>query len=91
MGGNRSCYLHRTLHSTTTPAPAAVEVPRIFQAGPIRGNTATSNKMFRSVVTKSQYVDQAMADDFIAHVHTRPPDMAQVLGSTLIEFYESPE
>ena len=67
-----------------TPTPAAVEAPR-RSSRTNKGQHSNLNKMPRSVVTRSQYVDQAMADDFISQVNTGFVDMAQVLGSTLIE------
>ena len=73
-----------TYNPTPNPTPAAAETPRRSSRAN-KGQHSNLSKMPRSVVTRSQYVDQAIADAFISQVNTGFVDMAQVLGSTLIE------
>ena len=67
-----------------TPEHATAAAPRRSSRA-YKGQHSNLNKMPRSAVTRSQYVDQPVTDDFISQVNTGFVDMAQVLGSTLIE------
>ena len=71
-----------THNPTPNPTSAAVEAPRSSRAN--KGQHSNFNRMPRSVVTMSQYVDQAMQMT-VSQVNTGFVDMAQVMSSTLIE------